>query len=156
MAKSEKFRYFGSYDVKVDDKGRFMMPVKIREEFNADCKGHLVMNQTFRTNCMSIYPKHEFERVRDELFKKRVASVYYQDILRTMVGTAQKCELPKSGRILIPRQLRTFNSFLGDAVLIGMGTRVELWDLKRWQKHHKAVKNSKTDAYDKVLEKFDF
>ena len=133
-----------------------MMPVRLREEFNADCEGKLVMSQAFRTNCVSIYPKHEFDRVRDELFRDRNSSVYYQDILRTIVGTAHEIELPKSGRILIPRQLRTFNSFQGDAVLIGMGTRVELWDLKLWQKHHKAVKKSKTDAYDKVLEKFDF
>jgi len=152
----EKIAYFGSYDVTVDDKGRIMIPVKLREEFKVDCEGNLVMSQAFRTNCVSIYPNHEFDRVRDELFGQRNSSVYYQDIMRTIVGTAQKCVLPKSGRILIPRQLRTFNSINSDAVLIGMGTRVELWDLERWHDHHKAVKDSDTDAYDKVLKKFDF
>ncbi len=133
-----------------------MIPVKLREEFNADCKGTLVMSQAFRANCVSIYPNHEFKRIRDQLFRKRNSSVHYQDIMRTIVGTGQDCVLPKSGRILIPRQLRTFNSIHGEAVLIGMGTRVELWDLERWHDHHQAVKDSDTDAYDKVLKTFDF
>ena len=133
-----------------------MIPVKLREEINADCEGNLVMGQAFRTDCVSIYPRHEFERIRDELFRNRNSSVHYQNILRTIVGTAQDCVLPKSGRILVPRQLRTFNSIHGDAVLIGMGNRIELWDLERWQNHHKAVNDSDTDAYDKVLKTFDF
>ncbi len=156
MENNKKFSYFGSYDVTVDDKGRIMIPVKLREEINADCEGNLVMGQTFRANCVSIYSNHEFKRIRDKLYRNRNSSVHYQDIMRTVVGTAQDCVMPKSGRILIPRQLRTFNSVHGDAVLIGMGNRIELWDLERWQEHHKAVNDSDTDAYDKVLKKFDF
>ncbi|MDR0949560.1 MAG: division/cell wall cluster transcriptional repressor MraZ, partial [Lachnospiraceae bacterium] len=42
-------------------------------------------------------------------------------------------ELDKQGRILIPAQLRSFAGLEKDAVLIGVGSRIEIWSSEKWE-----------------------
>ena len=116
------------------------------------CAGKLVIGQTFRLSCISIYPEQEFDRMRENLLGQRNATMQFQNLLRVLVGTAQKCEMLASGRVLMPKQLREFNSIERDATLIGMGSRFELWDQDAWQKHCEGLKHESDDGYQSILE----
>jgi MraZ protein len=49
-----------------------------------------------------------------------------------MVGYATDVELDGHGRVLLSRELREFASLQKQAILIGQGNRLELWDADRW------------------------
>ena len=49
-----------------------------------------------------------------------------------MVGHATELELDGQGRVLLPPSLREYGLLTRDAVLIGQGSRFELWDEARW------------------------
>jgi MraZ protein len=53
---------------------------------------------------------------------------------RLLVGHATDIEMDKSGRLLIPYELREFSMIKKEAMLIGQGNRFELWDYSRWTK----------------------
>ena len=53
---------------------------------------------------------------------------------RLLVGHATDIEMDKSGRLLIPYELREFSMIKKEAMLIGQGNRFELWDYLRWTK----------------------
>ena len=148
-----KMQYFGSHNLSVDEKGRIVIPVSFREHLKEHCQGSLVIGQTFRAPCISIYPAPEFDRVRDELMRNRNATLQFQNLLRIIVGTAQNCEMLATGRVLVPKQLRQFNSIERDAMLIGVGTRFELWDQGQWQAHCAGIKNEDGEDYQIILEK---
>ena len=42
-------------------------------------------------------------------------------------------EVDKQGRILLPGVLREFADITKDAVLIGVGRRIEIWSKDRWE-----------------------
>ena len=53
---------------------------------------------------------------------------------RLLVGHATDIDMDKSGRVLIPSELREFSMIKKEAMLIGQGNRFELWDYLLWTK----------------------
>jgi MraZ protein len=49
-----------------------------------------------------------------------------------MVGYATEVELDGHGRVLLSKELREFAGLDRQAILIGQGNRLELWDATRW------------------------
>ena len=53
-------------------------------------------------------------------------------MLRRALITATTCEVDKQGRILLPAVLREFAGIEKDAVLVGVGSRIEIWSKDKW------------------------
>jgi MraZ protein len=51
---------------------------------------------------------------------------------RLMVGHATDLELDSHGRVLVPPKLREYAGLSRQAMLIGQGSRFELWDEQHW------------------------
>ena len=52
---------------------------------------------------------------------------------RFFLAGAASVEVDKQGRILLPAVLREFADITRDAVLIGVGNRIEIWRRDRWE-----------------------
>ena len=52
---------------------------------------------------------------------------------RFFLAGAANVEVDKQGRILLPAVLREFAGITKDAVLVGVGSRVEIWSKDRWE-----------------------
>ena len=52
---------------------------------------------------------------------------------RFFLAGAASVEVDKQGRILLPAVLREFADITKDAVLIGVGNRIEIWSRDRWE-----------------------
>ena len=48
----------------------------------------------------------------------------------------------KQGRILLPPVLRNYAGLDKDVMIIGTGSRVEIWDLDRWNKYNEDISES--------------
>lgn len=145
--------YQGSYNLSVDGKGRIVIPVSYREHLQQQFDGKLVIGQTFRFPCITIYPEPEYVRVRDELLENWNASEQFKNLMRTIVGSAHDCNMLANGRVLLPKHLREFYSIDKDAVLVGMGTRFELWDHNEFDSHNSMVNSGNDEEYQEILEK---
>ena len=51
---------------------------------------------------------------------------------RFFLAGATSCEVDKQGRILLPQILRDFAGIEKEAVLVGVGSRIEIWSRERW------------------------
>ena len=51
---------------------------------------------------------------------------------RFFLAGASSCEVDKQGRILLPAVLREFAGIEKDAVLVGVGSRIEIWSKDAW------------------------
>ena len=56
-----------------------------------------------------------------------------QEILLDFSYLVLQCELDKQGRFLIPNNLRTAANLQKEAVIIGVGTRLEIWNKDTWE-----------------------
>jgi MraZ protein len=121
----------GANKLTLDAKGRMVMPTRYRERLQELCGGKLVVTVD-KDQCLLIYPLPDWEEIERKLMRLPTLNPLARRLQRLMVGHATDLELDGHGRVLLPPKLREFAFLTRDAVLIGQGSRFELWDEARW------------------------
>lgn len=125
--------FLGTYEPRLDDKGRLILPARFREELAEGLvitKGH--------ERCLYVWPVAEFERVAEQLGRAPVASGTARDVLRVFYAGAADAIPDKQGRVLVPQPLRDYAGLDRDnraCVVLGGNTRVELWAAAAWHEY---------------------
>ena len=57
-----------------------------------------------------------------------------------------------SSKKLLPANLREYTSLTKDAVIIGVGTRIEIWDKKKWNEYNSEENLSVDSIAEKMTE----
>jgi MraZ protein len=121
----------GATKITLDDKGRMVMPTRYREQINELAQGKLVVTVD-KGPCLLIYPLSEWEQPARALMSLPSFDFNSRWSQRVMVGYANDLLLDGHGRVLLPPELREFAKLGRHVMLIGQGTRFELWDEVRW------------------------
>ena len=120
--------FLGTHTPKLDEKGRFFLPAKYRDEL-AD---GLVITRA-QERCLAIYPMATFVAMTREMAQAPGTVKQVRDYQR-MLASGASDEVPdKQGRITVPPQLRSYAELDKDIVVVGAINRVEVWDLAAWQ-----------------------
>lgn len=122
----------GVNQVTLDAKGRLAMPTRYRDRIVERSNGRLVATVDRADRCLLIYPLPEWEEIERKLMRLPTLNATARRLQRLMVGHATELELDAHGRILIPPTLREYAALSRDVVLIGQGSRFELWDEAHW------------------------
>jgi len=77
----------------------------------------------------------EFMQVHDRLRKSPLENKQARDYLRNFLGHAQDDVPDKQGRILLGAPLRDYAALTRDVAVVGMGSRVEVWDATTWENY---------------------
>ena len=122
--------FLGTYSPRMDAKGRIILPAKFREELSAG----LVLTRG-QERCLYVFPAAEFERIHERMRTAPLPGLAARDFLRVFLSGASD-ELPdKQGRITIPPILRQYAGLTDNLVVIGSGTRAEIWDAAAWEEY---------------------
>jgi MraZ protein len=121
----------GATRLSLDDKGRMVMPTRHRERLREESESRVVVTVD-RDGCLLIYPLPEWERIERKLMSLPTLQPQARRLQRLMVGHATDLQLDGHGRLLLPPELRAFAGLGRHAMLIGQGSRFELWDEARW------------------------
>lgn len=119
--------FLGQYERTLDDKSRLAMPAEIRSGLGSGA----VLTRSF-DNCLCIYPAARWETLAlaiDDLPQVRTEA---RDLARALFGSAMVCEFDRQGRMTIPAFLREHAGLHTDAVIVGINSRVEIWDREAW------------------------
>ncbi len=121
--------FLGTYEPKLDDKGRLILPSKFREQL---AEGLVLAPGQER--CLYVVARSEFEDMVAQLRadKEKAKNPSY---LRFLFSGAEDTAADKQGRITIPPRLRTYADLDRDLVVIGAGTRAEIWDAQAWESY---------------------
>lgn len=115
--------FIGTYNHTLDEKGRLIIPSKFREELGSE----FVITKGL-DGCLFAYNNTEWKAFEDKLRALPVTSKDARNFQRYMLGGAGNVEIDKQGRVLIPANLRDHAKLDKDVVLLGVGTRIEIWD----------------------------
>lgn len=119
--------FYGEYQHTVDPKGRVIVPSKFREGL-----GENFIVTKGLDNCLFAYSKEEWANLEAKLRALPFTDKDVRAFVRFFFAGACECELDKQGRILIPQNLREYASLEKDIYVIGVSTRVEIWDKSKW------------------------
>lgn len=124
----------GITSISIDAKGRMAMPARYRERLQESCGGRLVVTID-RDHCLLVYPAPEWEIIEKKLNALPSFDRHARSMQRLYVGHATELEMDAQGRILLPAPLRDYAGLKKKAVLIGQGSKFELWDEAAWNEN---------------------
>lgn len=135
----------GEYIHTIDDKNRLSLPVKFRKEM-----GKSIVVTRGLDNCLFVYTIKEWEKISAQISEASFLQSDTRSFNRFIFSGAQQVDVDSIGRVLIPDFLRDYASLKTKAVVIGVHSRVEIWDEKTWNKY-KGVVEKQADALAEKL-----
>lgn len=115
----------------LDAKGRLNVPARQRDLLMATTNGQLTLTK-HPVGCLLVFPRPAWEQFRDKLMTLSMAADGWR---RIFIGSAVDLEIDGAGRLSVPPELRSAAGLVKDALLLGMGPRLELWDVARHAAH---------------------
>ena len=138
--------FLGTHTPRLDDKGRLILPAKYRDEL----AGGLVLTKG-QERCLFVFPQGEFSRITEALRTAPVTAKAVRDYSRVFFASASDEVPDKQGRITIPPGLRDYAALARDCVVIGVNTRLEIWDATAWDSYREQQEDAFSDASEEVL-----
>lgn len=117
----------GEYNHTVDAKGRLIVPSKFREQLGEE----FVVTKGL-DGCLFVYENSEWKSLEEKLHALPLTNANARKFSRFFLAGATTCEVDKQGRILLPGILREFAGIGKEAVLVGVGSRIEIWSKESW------------------------
>ena len=121
----------GEYEHSLDAKGRLIMPAKIREDI-----GEKFIITKGLDGCLFGFSQNEWTNFEEKLKTLPLTNKNARDFVRFFLSGAIECEIDKQGRFLIASNLREYGAFEKEAVIIGVGTRIEIWNKDKWKTYN--------------------
>ena len=118
----------GETAITIDDKGRLAIPTAWRDVVVRECGNRLVATYNpYEQGCLWLFPPAAWEAVRDQVTALPTAKRVHRNLQLKLVGAATPLEPDGNGRILLPSTHRAAAGLEKKAVLLGMGSKFELW-----------------------------
>ena len=141
----------GTYTPKIDAKGRMALPAKFRSQL-----GQGLGMARGQDRCVYVLPFDEFRRIASQIQRVSVGNKAAREYLRVFLSGAVDQQPDKQGRVLVPQMLRDYANLGSDVVVIGVGTRAELWNKDTWESYLAEKEEGYSDIADDVLPEVEF
>lgn len=129
--------FLGSNNHSIDDKGRLTLPAKWRAEL---ASGVVVTRGL--DDCLFVFPQSKFESIAAEIDQAGIEFADARAWARYIAGMAEQIEVDKQGRILIPDNLRGFANLNGEVVVLGVVSRIEIWNPTKFKENNTTIESN--------------
>jgi MraZ protein len=121
----------GIHDHSLDAKNRLTVPAR----FRAELAGPIVLGKGFE-RCLQVFPEKVYASIADAaLAGVNPLSPQARDLNRHLYGNSMPAELDTAGRINLPASFLGYAGITKDAVIVGSGQWLEIWDRETWNEY---------------------
>jgi len=138
--------FLGTYEPRLDEKGRLILPAKFRDQM----AGGVVLTRG-QERCLYAFPRAEFEEIHTQLRQAPLTSKQARDYMRVFLSGATDEVPDRQGRVTIPAILRRYAGLERDLAVIGSGSKVEIWDAVAWSTYLEAQEDSYAEITEEVV-----
>jgi len=135
----------GTYECKVDAKGRLMLPVAFKKQLASVTEKGFVLKRAVFQPCLELYPMQEWESMMQNVNKLNRFKKKNNDFIRRFTAGVKSIDLDVSGRLLIPKDLVGFAGITKEIVVTSAVNIIEIWDK---DKYEKAIDDAADDFAD--------
>lgn len=127
----------------VDDKRRLQIPAKWRPD-SSDFQFTLILwpNGPLADACLLVLPPEQLLELVTKLKAMPFADERAQTLRRLLGTNSAQVTVDKAGRICLPEEMATAVGITGEAVMVGLLDRFQIWSPERY---------SEIDAQDKAF-----
>ena len=124
----------GTYECKVDAKGRLMLPTSLKKQLAASLQDGFVLKRSVFQPCLELYPMSEWNLMMQKINKLNRFVKKNNDFIRRFTAGVKVVEIDALGRLLVPKDLTTFAQISKDIVLSSAVNIIEIWDKELYEK----------------------
>ena len=136
--------FIGQFEHAIDEKNRLAIPAKFRRSIH----GEAVITKGL-DGCLFLFTADKWQKMAQSIGQLPLTKSSARLYSRLILASAQDVEFDKQGRIILPQYLRKYASIDGDAMVVGVYDRIEIWDKSKWSK---TVEKDETKAAKAVEE----
>jgi len=146
----------GTYECKVDAKGRLMVPSALKKQLAPMLQEGFVIKRAVFQSCLELYPMEEWNKLMKKMnglnrFKKK-----NNDFIRRFTAGVKTVEVDTNGRLLIPKDLVGFAGIGKEIVLSSAINIVEIWDKEKYEQTLEDSSDDFADLAEEVMGNDDF
>ena len=124
----------GTYECKVDTKGRVMMPISLKKQLSKLINDGFVLKRSVFNHCIEMYPVSEWSKLMDKLNGLNRFNKKNNDFIRRFTAGVKSVEMDISGRFLISKDLLKFASIDKEIVVSSSVNILEIWNKSTYEK----------------------
>lgn len=123
----------GTYECKVDAKGRLPLPAGLKKQLAAMMDEGFVLKRSVFQNCLELHPMSEWNQVMADVNKLNRFVKKNNDFIRQFTAGVKVVEIDGNGRLQIAKDLVAFAGIKKDVVLASSINVIEVWDKERYE-----------------------
>ncbi|MGQ9746821.1 MAG: division/cell wall cluster transcriptional repressor MraZ [Candidatus Caldatribacteriaceae bacterium] len=140
--------FLNHYRHTVDKKGRIVIPSEFRE---------MLRERIYLTSgiepCIFLYPQDEWEKLYQKVISLPLTQKDARDFMRLFLSNTAAIEVDLQGRVMLPLHLRQYARIESKVILLGVGSRVEIWAEESWSRYLESIQgNFETITQSIVME----
>ncbi|TDL98780.1 transcriptional regulator MraZ [Macrococcus brunensis] len=139
--------FMGEYSHQMDVKGRLIIPARFRDELSE----HFVITRGL-DRCLFGYTHAEWHKIEEKLTALPITKKDARKFMRLFFSGAVEVELDKQGRINIPANLRAYAGLSKECIVIGVSSRIEIWDRTEWQKFNEETEPHYSEIAEELVD----
>ena len=124
----------GTYECKIDAKGRLMLPQAFKKQLDSVLKDGFVLKRAVFQRCLELYPIAEWNAVSQKVNKLNRFNKKNDEFIRRFNAGLKPVEIDASGRILISKDLHAFAQTKKEIVVNAAINILEIWDKELYEK----------------------
>lgn len=133
----------GEFSHNLDSKGRLIVPASFRNELGDDLVLTIGLD-----GCLTLYTKQSWDKIYEKLANLPTTKAQARAFVRMLTSKASKVEIDAQGRMLIPSNLIKAAHLVKECIVIGAGSKVEIWAKEVWEPY---VENSQ-ESFETLAE----
>jgi MraZ protein len=141
----------GTYECKVDVKGRLLLPIALKRQLGNQINEQFILKRSVFQPCLELHPFSEWKLTMDKVNKLNRFLKKNNDFIRMYTAGVRIVDLDNSGRILIPKDLLKTYISKNNLVLTTAINMIEIWDKNSYEKVIKESEIDFADLSEKVM-----
>lgn len=143
--------FTSEYECKLDTKGRLVLPAKIKINLPEVSTNELIIRKGFEPNLI-LYPMVEYKKIHHKISSLSEFNPEQRKLKRNFFRSIAQVDMDSANRILVPKQMLAHAQIEKEAVLVGMGNYVEMWNPEVFNKHLIEDMNEYSELAQKFLD----
>ena len=137
--------FAGEYEHRIDPQGRGAIPARFKMSF----VDGIVLGRAY-DNCVVVYTPEEWERAAADISQQPNTASSARKLARLTFSGAYVGTLDRSGRVVIPAQLREYAGLGEDVIIVGTGRFIEIWSTVAWSEERRTLDTEATDIAERA------
>ena len=123
----------GTYECKVDSKGRVMIPSAIKRQLGNIINQGFVLKRSVFSKCLELHPLSQWESLMSQVNQLNRFVKKNNDFIRLFTAGVKSIDADKNGRIQLPKNLISFAKIKNQVVLSSNLNMIEIWDKESYE-----------------------